>query len=279
MGARNASWRITVLADNTAGGAGLLAEHGLALWIETDGKRFLFDTGAGRVLRGNACWLGVELDAADAVLLSHGHYDHTGGLGRVVRASPGITVYAHPQALEPKFGRERDGTCRKIGLPDGDLHEVRNHARLVEVTGPVEIGGGLWLTGPVPRTTTFEDTGGPFFLDPACRTPDPMTDDQAAFLPTPAGTVVILGCAHAGVINTLRYIRSLTADARVHTVLGGMHLGSAGPERMDRTVAELRALDVLRLIPCHCTGLPATARFCTDFPKRCQPCRTGSVIE
>jgi len=271
--------RITVLAEDTAGGAGLLAEHGLSFWIEAGPHRALFDTGQGMVLLHNARKLGIRLEQVDAIALSHGHYDHTGGLGDALRNSRATTVYAHPAAFEPKFARGPDRTAREIGMPAIDERMVRDMAELVLVEKPTEIGHGLRLSGPVPRATEFEDTGGPFFRDEGCTEPDQLIDDQAAFTETPAGTVVILGCAHAGVINVLRYIQTLTGNRPIHTVIGGMHLLNASPERMDKTVAELRRLDVERLLPCHCTGFAAMARLWNEFPGRCAACPVGTVVE
>ena len=270
--------RITVLVENTAGRGGLLAEHGLAFWIERDGTRILFDTGQGDVLRHNASRLGVDLGTADAIVLSHGHYDHTGGLAGVLNEIGRKPVYAHPAAFEPKYARSLDGTGRAIGVPAAGLHAARHRADLTPVTAPTEIGGGITLTGPVPRMTDFEDTGGAFFADPACTTPDTLPDDQAAFVETADGTVVILGCAHAGVINTLRYVRTLTEGRPIHAVLGGMHLLNASPQRMERTVAELHLQDIGRLVPCHCTGAAAVARLWREWPDRCQACPTGTVL-
>ncbi|MGC9455189.1 MAG: MBL fold metallo-hydrolase [Phycisphaerae bacterium] len=270
--------KVTVLVENTAGGRGLLGEHGLSFWIELGDKRVLFDTGQGHVLLNNARRLGIRLDQVDAIALSHGHYDHTGGLSDALRNARATTVYTHPAAFEPKYSRNADGTTRDVGIPDMDEEMIRDMAELVMVEKPTELCPGLWLTGPIPRVNDYEDTGGAFFSDRSCTQPDELVDDQAVFFETAAGTVVILGCAHAGVVNTLCHVRALTNDRPIHTVMGGMHLLNARPERMDKTVAELRRLDVKRLLPCHCTGMAAIARLWKEFPGRCKACPVGTVL-
>jgi len=271
--------RITTLVEDTAGGRGLLAEHGLAFWIELGARKILFDTGQGLVLTGNARQLGVDLAQAEAVIISHGHYDHTGGLSEILSLAGKRRVYAHPLALKPKYAKNADGSSREIGIPFLDEKKIGAQADLILTEGPMDIGDGLHLTGPVPRRTDFEDVGGQFFTDAACLQSDALVDDQAAFIETPAGTVVILGCAHAGVINTLDYIRELTGNRHIHTVLGGMHLLSAGPKRMAKTLTEFRRLDMQRLIPCHCTGIAALAKMWHEFPNKCAPCSVGTVLD
>jgi len=272
--------RITVLVENTAQGAGILAEHGLAYWIEWDGQKVLFDTGQGNVLVNNAYRLGIHLHEANAVVLSHGHYDHTGGLPEALKTGGLATVYVHPAAFAHKYTRKTDGSARKIGLPDATETVLRSlHGRLVYTERPTPVADRLTATGPVPRLTEFEDTGGPFFLNQACTKPDPLEDDQSVFFDTTEGTVVLLGCAHSGVINTLRYVRQLTADRPVRAVIGGMHLVEASPERIARTVEELRRLGVQQLAPGHCTGMPAIVVLWTAFPTVCTTCHAGSTFE
>lgn len=272
--------RITVLVENTAHGAGTMGEHGLAYWIEWDDHRALFDTGQGFVLVNNAHKLGVSIRNPEAIILSHGHYDHTGGLAAMLRDAASAEVHVHPAAFAPKYARNRDGTSRSIGLPLPAQQALEGLGqRVVHTESPTVVLGRLTVTGEVPRTHAFEDTGGAFFLDAECTAPDPLADDQSLFFDTPQGTVVLLGCAHAGVSNTLRYIFALTGGRPIHAVIGGMHLAGASPERMCQTVEVLQQLDVARLAPCHCTGLAATVALWNALPGRCEACHVGTRFE
>ncbi len=134
------------------------------------------------------------------------------------------------------------------------------------------------MTGEIPRQNAFENTGGRFFLDAACTRPDPLLDDQALFFDTKQGLVVLLGCGHAGVVNTLDYVRHLTGGRPIQAMLGGLHLLSANPDRMEKTIAAFRRLDIQWLAPAHCTGLPALARLWAEFPGRCCSCAVGTQL-
>lgn len=271
--------RITVLVENTASGEGLIAEHGLSVWIETAQGRYLFDTGQGSALGLNADILGIPLERMDAVILSHGHYDHTGSLLHVMNMKEHPTIYAHAAAFEPKYARGIDNSSREIGMPHQVKDLARSQADIRWVRVPREISKGLFITGPIPRRNDYEDTGGPFFSDAGCLTPDELPDDQAVFLDTPGGIVVVLGCAHAGVINTLQYIKGLTAGSRIRAVMGGMHLLAAGRDRMDKTIAGLKDLAVQEFFPAHCTGRDAVERLYREFPQRCFPFSSGTVLK
>ena len=259
-------FQLTILSENTVRGAGLLGEHGLAYWLDTGSHRVLFDTGQGMALLPNAAKLGIDLSRADAIVLSHGHYDHVSGLPDALRAAPGAELWFHPAATQRKFTRDADGRARRISTDFMERAEFGTNRVVRQVSGPEEIVPGVWVTGEVPRTNDFEDTGGPFFLDEALEMPDPIADDMALYLPGPSGLSVIFGCAHAGAINTLEHILGQTGSMPCDTLVGGLHLAAASPMRMDRTVAALQAIAPRRMGFCHCTGAHAIHRLWQEFP-------------
>ena len=270
---------LTVLVENTVNIGGLRAEHGLAFLLRTGNRKLLFDTGQSDLLIHNARNMGLSLSDLDAVILSHGHYDHTSGLEAVGQISPQARLFLHPAALAPKFAADTDGSSRLIGMPDRAVEMLRKAGpRVVWTDKPTEVMEGVWVTGEIPRRTDFEDTGGRFFLDAARTHPDPLVDDQALYFDTDAGLVVVLGCAHSGVVNTLEYIREVTHGRLISTVVGGMHLLSASPKRMGKTIDAFRHWKIKKLVPAHCTGIPATARLWAAFPGRCAICPVGTSL-
>jgi 7,8-dihydropterin-6-yl-methyl-4-(beta-D-ribofuranosyl)aminobenzene 5'-phosphate synthase len=271
---------LTLLVENTARGPGILGEHGLAWWVDTGTHRVLFDTGQGMALIPNAARLSIDLATTDAIVLSHGHFDHVGGLEAALQDAPSALLFLHPRATEPKFSGSDPAAARRISLPFVETESFRRGSRRVVATRePCEVVPGVWMTGEIPRANDFEDTGGPFFLDEALTQPDPLLDDQAVYLPTPQGVIVVCGCAHAGVVNTLRYIAQLTDGAPVRLLIGGLHLENASPRRMDETVRALRAARPSRMGLCHCTGAAAIHRLWNEFPGACFPAPAGTRLE
>ena len=271
---------VTTLVEDTESGTGLSGEHGLSFWIEYGDHRVLFDTGQTGLLIENAEILGVDIAKADAVVLSHGHYDHTGGLAAVLEIAPRVIVYAHPAATQPKFGRK--GTeSRAIGMSNSTRQALRAHAqdeRVVWTEEPAEVIPGLSVTGRIPRNTNFEDVGGSFYVDENCKQVDVLPDDQALFFDTPRGLVILLGCSHAGVVNTLDCIVKLSGGREIDSIVGGMHLLSASRGRVERTVNVFRKYDVQNIGFGHCTGANAAREIRNAFTGRCFVCSTGSRV-
>lgn len=272
----SAAIEITVLVDNEAG-TGLVSEHGLSLWIETAGKRILFDTGRGGALMPNARKLGVPLDETDVIVLSHGHYDHADGLPDILPCVPGVCMVMHPNGLVPRYSVGTSGPARAVGISAAAraaLAQIPTE-NVIWSEKPVLISGHVGVTGFVPRETAFEDVGGPFFLDEAGQEPDPIRDDQALWIDTAEGVVVCAGCCHSGLINTLHAVQRAAGTSRIRAVIGGFHLLHAGAERLERTLDALRSLAPDVLIPCHCTGKEAVQCLQDAFGERVSACHSG----
>ncbi len=272
--------RITVLMNNEpandSAGASLQCEHGFSLWIEYNNKHVLFDTGQSRRLLHNAGQLGIDLAMTDAIILSHGHYDHTGGLAEVLRIAPMAEIYLHPDATRNKYGRKGD-VLRYNGMPHDTIRGLSGH-RIHLTPGPRKIFPGFIVTGEIPRVNTFEDTGGDFFRDEQGKITDELPDDQALFIEFNNGRIIILGCCHSGVINTLNYIDQLTGPGITHAIIGGMHLLHADVHRIDSTIKELHARNIGRVIPLHCTGNKAVTMMKKSLGYAFVEAGTGSVF-
>lgn len=260
--------RVTILIDNAAA-PGLASEHGLAVWIEAHGLRVLFDAGQTTACMDNARTLGVPVEAADAIVLSHGHYDHTGAMAHFLAHARAADAYLHPAATQPRFS-VREQAVKDLRMPQETRAALAAlpPARLHEVIAPWLLTDGIGLTGPIPRITPYEDPGGAFFLDATGARPDTIVDDQALWIHTPAGLVVCCGCCHAGLINTLTYIRAITGEPRLAAIIGGLHLRDASAHRMIATITAVRVFNPSRIIACHCTGELAIQTLDRALPGR-----------
>ena len=248
-------FELTVICDNHAKNE-LLSEHGLSFYILADGLTILFDTGSGETLLPNAMKLGIDLAKCSHLVLSHGHYDHSGGVAQVLAKNTYCSVIAHPFILSDRYSRHADRPVKRIGMPVNEravlqqLDPVRLHCSPVASFISENIG----ITGFIPRTHVFEDTGGPFYLDETGQFVDLIPDDQALWINTPQGLVIILGCCHSGVSNTVEYIRQLNDGASVAGIIGGLHLLHASAERLEQTIIYLKKLKPQFIYAGYCTG-------------------------
>jgi len=270
---------ITIIVDNVSDTSELKSEHGLSIWVEADDRRILFDTGQSDILIHNTKRLGIDLASADTLILSHGHYDHTGGVEPVIVRNSSIAIYCNSGVFIPRYSRQPDGRMKPIGITRKSseaLHKIWDNIHWVD--RPLMLADDIGITGPIPRVTDFEDTGGNFFNDLEGVKPDPVSDDLAVWVQTSRGLCVLTGCCHSGLVNTLQYISSLTGQTPVHSIIGGFHLLNASSERMENTCAYLHDRNINRIVPCHCTGEKAVEYFRSRFNDRIQIGRVGSNV-
>jgi 7,8-dihydropterin-6-yl-methyl-4-(beta-D-ribofuranosyl)aminobenzene 5'-phosphate synthase len=235
--------------------------------VEADDHKILFDTGLSFSAAYNAPTLGVDLSQIDKIVFSHGHSDHTGGLLHILKMVKGeVEVIAHPDIWAAKYSRYPGEKEEYAGVPFPKEAAETSGALFNLTRKPVWISENIVTSGEIPMITEYE------MIDPVLYVkekgelkPDPLWDDQALFLKSEKGLIIFLGCAHRGVINTIRHAQKLTGLEPVYAVIGGAHLVSASPQRLDLTIAELLSLGIQRLGVSHCTGLPASAVLAQRF--------------
>lgn len=256
----NESVRITLLVDNEAP-EGLEKEHGFAAWIEFGGRRILFDTGHMGALQVNAARLGVDLKQADTLVISHGHRDHTGTLDRFLAENDRAELYFANEIDQQRWWYKPDAD--NYGMPEAarKAFAALPASRIHSLTAPYYLAPGVGITGPVPRLNSFEDTGGTFHLDGQRGAVDTIEDDQSMWFETEDGLVVLVGCCHSGLSNTIDYIRKISGMTTVRGVLGGMHLLQANPQRLEQTFKVMSDWNAKFLIPCHCTGMDSAKKM------------------
>lgn len=274
---------VLILVENTVYRHSLLAEHGFSalVTVKDANKSFtlLFDTGqTGDALLKNAAELKAPLEKIEAIVISHGHYDHGGGLLKLKNRLAGRKVYIHPDAFTPKYKKSKHET-RYIGL-DYKPDNLYPYFHLVLSREPTLIDENVMTTGEIPKTTDFEEADIKLCIKKNDSfEPDPLVDEQALIIKHKEGLIVIVGCSHPGIINILRHAVNMAGDNRIYAVIGGFHLLGASKERIAKTVNELQMLRVQRVVPLHCTGFTAKMMIAKAIPQAFIDASTGTLIE
>lgn len=241
---------LTVLLENTKPeGSTLECEHGLSMLVETPTTKFIFDCGQSEMTWRNAARLGLDLSTVDFVVLSHSHYDHSGGY-RSMPVKPEILYTGQNFWLE-KFSSTDDGyKYRGAGFTRNDLDSWG--VRQIICNDRLDVADGIYLIGKFKRKYPFE-TIPKKFVRGADKAPDPFDDEICLAIRGRDGLTVIAGCSHVGILNIVSTVHG-RLNYPVVGVIGGIHLSSAGSARIDATLNELKSLGVKRLELCHCSG-------------------------
>jgi len=256
-------------------------EHGLGFLIETEGGRLLFDAGQSEtVLLHNLALLEVDPATIDAIAISHAHYDHTGGLPALMdQLRPGLPTYANPDLFRERFAR-RKGKLKEIGL-GGNKENLAGRLALKLSAAPQEILPGLWTTGEICERPEVEGKSDSHLMQEGeSLVADAYRDDMALVLEVEKGLVLLCGCCHAGLLNTVAHVER-TFEPPIAIIAGGLHLTSATPEELQHIGEVLARMPALEHVyPNHCTGEAAFVALTQILgPAVVRPFPAGSVLE
>jgi 7,8-dihydropterin-6-yl-methyl-4-(beta-D-ribofuranosyl)aminobenzene 5'-phosphate synthase len=273
--------KITCIVDNAVQpGSRLRGEHGLAFLIETESGRVLFDTGqSGAALLHNLDVLEIEPASIDALAISHAHYDHTGGLTALLGYThPSLPLYANPDLFRERFSRHGD-EFKSVGLPL-TRETLRAQTALHLSAEPQQILPGIWTTGEIVLRP--EPMGGSprhMIREGADFIPDPYQDDMALVIEMDSGLLLLCGCCHAGLLNTLSHVQRVF-EQPVVAIAGGTHLTGASPEHLQhvgQTLLEIASLQ--RVYLNHCSGNAAFHSLLLALgPDVVRPCPAGTCL-
>ena len=273
--------RVTVLCENSViVPFGVIGEHGFAAFIETDKGNFLFDTGQGKGILSNADILGKDLSTIKYLVLSHGHYDHTLGIPQVLIKKSPLDIYAHEDIFLDRFWIKENMPPKYIGIPFKKEYLESLGANFKFVRDFTEIEQDVFLSGEIPMETSYEKVdvnmkilkNGNFYQDN-------LKDDFSLAIDTPKGLVILLGCAHAGMVNILNHFIEKTRKEKIFAVIGGTHLGFASDEQIENTLNVLDKYKIEKLGVSHCTGLAISAKLFNILKDRFFFASVGAVLE
>ena len=273
--------RITVLVENSVVVPfDVIGEHGFAAFVETPEFNFLFDTGQGKALINNALALKKDLSSIKFLYLSHGHYDHTGGLPDLLKIKSPLTIYTHKDAFSKRYWL-KGGVKKYIGIPFSKAYLESLGANFLYEKEFREIEKGIYSSGEVERKTSFEKIDKEMKVENENGelVQDQIWDDFSLAIDTSKGLVVILGCAHSGIVNILNHFINKTGRKELYAVIGGTHLGFATDEQINATLEVIDKYNIKKLGASHCTGLEVGAKLYNKLKDRFFFAGVGSVLE
>lgn len=273
--------KISILTDNRTKKRDFLAEHGLSIYIEHKKVNILFDTGQSDVYRHNAARMDVDFNKIDYIILSHGHYDHCGGLVYFPKVEDYPKIYVHEDAFTKKYGLNSDGkTFRENGIPWSPDDSDFIKKNLVFTKKKTIIAPNIALCGEIPSTVDFEEVPKGFYTgDTEEKSIDLMKDEQMLIFDTEKGLCIFLGCSHPGIVNCLNYALKQFPGRKIDTLVAGMHLEKVSPMRLQMTIQSIIDLDIQKIVPLHCTGIFAISKMKRFLGNKCYPLCVGDALE
>ena len=276
--------QIRILVENTSNMPGVWGEYGFAALITTPDARILFDTGSEGTIFNNAAFLGEDLKSIKNIVISHGHFDHTGGIIPLLKQNPDRRIHIHPHAFAIRKVQTIEGNVRDIGSKFMERDVKSFGSQIVWVNDFTELCPHLFITGEIPRTNDFEEAGsylgkkfqvirGSETLD------DNIEDDMAIVINHSRGLIIVSGCAHAGIINTIEYARKKTGKSQILAFIGGTHLMTVSEDRLEKTINYLKDSQIETLILSHCTGFHAAARMYDALGDKVMLGTAGTYLE
>ncbi len=268
--------KITFLIDNKTENPACVAEWGLSMLIETAGHKYLFDTGASGLFAENARVLGVDLMDAECCIISHGHRDHTDGMGAFEAVNKTAPVYLHKDALMPYFGKDE---YENSGILWSDELKKALEGRLIFTEGVYRINDHLTLAGNIPNYEGYEPTETFYTVKDGQRVPDPMDHEQFLVVEEGESIHIISGCCHKGLIPSIMYAKQLFPGKKLASFTGGLHTYRLdAPARLE-LVRQLRELGLEKIVPLHCTGMNMILTFRQELGDGCIIACAGDCIE
>ncbi len=271
--------KITALSENTVAREDLGSEHGLSLYIKTPEHRLLFDMGGSGLFLKNAEKLGIDITSVEAAFLSHGHYDHGGGIPFFLRANPSAPVYVSRHAFDGHFGTQADGSAKYIGLPE----TIKDSERIIKLDGDAEIFENISVLAGASGRELFSGANALILRSENEKlVPDDFRHEQSLVIKDGENLILVAGCAHSGVVNIIRRFEE-KYGREPDLVVGGFHLsspatgGSEPPELLDAVAKRLLSKKSV-YATCHCTGLKAYDYLKEKMGERLSYLASGGTI-
>lgn len=264
--------KITCVVENLVYQAGLKGEHGLSLWISSSEKdNILFDTGQSSLLLENASQLGLDIKGLKNIVLSHGHYDHTGGLKYLLAENPDVSIFVHPSIWWKKY--RKDGSFIGFDVsPDAAKNFQVNR-------GHIEIQDGIFLDSDLfPPNTPAQYNKGLMVDRNGVLQPDNFEDEQYLIIQRDNGLILITACTHKGIIPILDTLQTRYSQ-EINTIIGGLHLRHESEESIKKVIKQLEERKIKRLYVNHCTGINAYTLIKNEFSGKTEYLYTGKTIK